>query len=227
MPPVIDPEDEEVYRNLLDTELFFDNVAKELICHICFSILNDPVFNGCTEQHLFCRTCITTWLNTKSECPVDRQTVTINDIQSQPAFKRVIDGLRLRCPNHGEGCQRTGTVSDMRSHVSECSRNLCGTRNQSTNSNTGSNNSISIKVVFKGKIPYIVSVNQLDTVLTLRRRVADKEGLDIRYVVLNSQDGKVLNDDNRKLSDCNVRDGSLVWSTQRCDGGFLTTILYY
>ncbi|XP_054169211.1 TNF receptor-associated factor family protein DDB_G0272829-like [Oppia nitens] len=217
MSRVVGPEDEEVYRNLLHTELFIDNVAKEFICPICLSIINDPVLISCVAQHMFCRQCITASLQTKSECPVDRQSVTVNDIRPQPAFKRVIDGLRLRCPNHGEGCQRTGTVSDMRSHVFECSRNLCGTRKQTT---TGTNNSMSIKVVFKGKLPYILSVNQMDTVLTLRRRIADKEGLDIRYVEINSQAGKVLNDDNRKLSDCNVRDGSLVWSTQRCDGGF-------
>ncbi|XP_054153781.1 TNF receptor-associated factor 6-like [Oppia nitens] len=216
---VIGPEEEKVYRNLYYADLFIDDLANEFQCSICLAIMNDPMLVNCPAQHMYCRLCITTSLATKQSCPLDRQAVTMDDVRPLPAIKRVIDGLRMKCPNHAEGCEKTDTVSVMGFHIFECSRGGCGT-DPSMSRNDVFGKEITVKVSHDGKPRYLIKAYENDVVLALKRRIGDRLGIQATDVVINLNQ-QVLDEhyDSRTLSECNIRDGSLVWWTDRTHGG--------
>lgn len=57
-------------------------IEDELICHICFCLLENPVIFPC--EHLFCWECIYKWLEYQRLCPVDRKRITLDDMKPAP-----------------------------------------------------------------------------------------------------------------------------------------------
>ncbi|CAM9722336.1 unnamed protein product, partial [Discosporangium mesarthrocarpum] len=58
-----------------------------LTCPTCHEILVDPVSLPCSGSHVFCRECITGWLENKLDCPTCRQEVALSylkDIKKDP-----------------------------------------------------------------------------------------------------------------------------------------------
>lgn len=83
-----------------------EEILKNLECQICFKIFNDPCSqgegSGC--QHVFCRTCITTWIEThpysdndRRPCPLCRANINKNYLQTQIVIKNIIDSLQRIC----------------------------------------------------------------------------------------------------------------------------------
>ena len=54
-------------------------VDEELICPICSGVLQDPVHTPQCE-HAFCRDCIKKWLERTQACPIDRFSITAQQV---------------------------------------------------------------------------------------------------------------------------------------------------
>jgi hypothetical protein len=54
--------------------------VKEYSCHICYFICVSPV--TCTNGHLFCRSCVSRWISTNSQCPTCRSKLEPSDLKA-------------------------------------------------------------------------------------------------------------------------------------------------
>ena len=77
---------------------FTKELHDALKCLICHEVLTDP--RMCPEGHSFCAICITTWLDMKGECPIDRVDRSIEDFAIARPLVDLIDELNLLCTNY-------------------------------------------------------------------------------------------------------------------------------
>lgn len=99
------------------------SVPKDLICHICLDLADNPVVTSCS--HIFCSNCLQSSRQQSNSCPVDRvplgSTRQIKD--SSPILYRIWNSIALRCPHaHSRSCIWTGTASGYSEHLSTCAR---------------------------------------------------------------------------------------------------------
>lgn len=82
-----------------------DTVDEELNCHICLSPMISPLDTTC--GHSFCSICITQTVKSIKMCPLDRKPTTVGQLrESNYAFKRMLDKLKVKCPNCSAGMER-------------------------------------------------------------------------------------------------------------------------
>ncbi len=96
---------------------FVYKVPEDHQCTICTSILTDPIQNECCGQ-LFCDGCLKEWLQKQKTCPHCRETkfAFIKDKR----MKRVIDSLKIYCPNRSKGCDKITTLGECNQHLEKC-----------------------------------------------------------------------------------------------------------
>eukprot|EP00997_Jenningsia_sp_PLL12_P004690 NODE_1955_length_1026_cov_100.370522_g1587_i0.p1 GENE.NODE_1955_length_1026_cov_100.370522_g1587_i0~~NODE_1955_length_1026_cov_100.370522_g1587_i0.p1 ORF type:complete len:317 (-),score=110.59 NODE_1955_length_1026_cov_100.370522_g1587_i0:76-984(-) len=96
-----------------------DPLPEDLQCSICLHVATDAVV---TEEcgHLFCKLCITTALERKTECPVDRSPLTQDQIRKDVRARRRIQALAVWCHNRRGGCTWKGCYSDLERHYDKC-----------------------------------------------------------------------------------------------------------
>ena len=98
-------------------------VAKEdLICPICYEVpVSTPVVTPC--DHFFCRGCITEALKCNQCCPMDRNPVTLDEVQdvdkNGPTWKTWSETV-VECKGHELGCSWSGAVQDYAHHDKSC-----------------------------------------------------------------------------------------------------------
>ena len=73
-------------------------VDEELLCGICTEVLHEP--HCCREGHTFCKGCITTSLDKKKTCPIDREKLTAETLSRVRPVENMVQKLVVRCPNH-------------------------------------------------------------------------------------------------------------------------------
>ena len=118
-----------------------DEELDELTCGICQDILTDPVVTQCCRQ-TYCTACIHQWLIDNNTCPNDRKTLQLNGLT--PAAKMVINllnKLKVKCENHGFGCETISTIEEMSKHMKICDKN-CKSCEKLRENNIKSNNEI-------------------------------------------------------------------------------------
>jgi hypothetical protein len=89
-----------------------------MLVHDC-SVLRDACDTvcGCT----FCRACILKWLDKSRTCPIDRKFLRVTCLRpTHRLIKSLLDGLRLRCPHHREGCPEVLRLEAWNRHVAIC-----------------------------------------------------------------------------------------------------------
>eukprot|EP00993_Chasmostoma_nieuportense_P002581 NODE_3364_length_981_cov_52.450820_g3218_i0.p1 GENE.NODE_3364_length_981_cov_52.450820_g3218_i0~~NODE_3364_length_981_cov_52.450820_g3218_i0.p1 ORF type:complete len:308 (-),score=86.44 NODE_3364_length_981_cov_52.450820_g3218_i0:35-958(-) len=98
---------------------FVDTIPEDLQCGICLTAAKDAVV---TEEcgHLFCKQCISTALERKKECPVDRTPLTVDQIRKDVRTQRKIQALSVFCWNRKGGCSWRGCLSDLEKHGDKC-----------------------------------------------------------------------------------------------------------
>lgn len=75
-------------------------------CPICRSPLVDPVYTTCL--HVFCSSCINEALKRSQSCPIDRKTLTPEEISPAPIMiANLVNELVVYCPNSELGCETT------------------------------------------------------------------------------------------------------------------------
>ncbi|CAG9819694.1 unnamed protein product [Phaedon cochleariae] len=87
-------------------------------CPICLAWLRDPVLTSC--GHRFCRSCIYSWLERESACPVDNMKLKKEDIFPDNFTRREISQQRTKCPNIVRGCLVELSPLDVESHLLVC-----------------------------------------------------------------------------------------------------------
>ncbi|KAI8096282.1 uncharacterized protein BX664DRAFT_355666 [Halteromyces radiatus] len=82
----------------------------ELLCGLCNDILDEPMQVHCSEDHMFCRSCLATY--EKASCPSCLEPLDKASFQLSKFVKRQISRLRIRCIYHSLGCTWEGLLED-------------------------------------------------------------------------------------------------------------------
>ncbi len=96
---------------------FVDKVPEDNLCSICTNILSEPVIVECCGQ-LFCEECLKKWIQRQKTCPHCRNTE-LKYIKNR-RMKRIIDGLRIFCPNRSKGCDKISNKNECSAHLKTC-----------------------------------------------------------------------------------------------------------
>ncbi len=98
---------------------FVDEVPEDYRCTDidCTNILTDPVLTGCCGR-LFCDGCLKNWLQKQKTCPHCDEANFIN--MKDLRMKRVIDSLKIYCPNRSKGCDKITTLGECNQHLEKC-----------------------------------------------------------------------------------------------------------
>lgn len=122
----------------IDVTRFVEPVDDEFKCSICLNVLEKPVHGTC--GHVFCRACITTWLESGpplrhsasgrrvlrfvGSCPVDRKVLHQDDlIEAALPFRALLSRLRIKCQYAEFGCPQVVAVAGHADHVKVCNFN--------------------------------------------------------------------------------------------------------
>ena len=102
---------------------FVGAVSDRLNCNICTKVLRDPHLTVCCGQH-FCESCLNKWFTRqgKESCPHCRAEGEFNHVIHK-GLRSEVNQLKIRCSNHGVGCQWTGELGELKHLESD---NGCG-----------------------------------------------------------------------------------------------------
>lgn len=106
-----------------DVNRFVEQVDEEVICPICFNVLEDPIqINYC--EHSYCKQCINEWLIEHPNCPIDREKVSSRNLSPISRLLRVLlSRLRIRCENESRGCNHVSSLETIHVHAAVCEFN--------------------------------------------------------------------------------------------------------
>lgn len=107
---------------------------EELICSICRCVFYDPV--ECPCRHVYCRTCISSWLSRRKTCPVCRKRASTSKLQTVvPIIKNMIMKLTIHCPNIERGCKQKIALEAYDSHIANCDYGIVQCKNANCKEN--------------------------------------------------------------------------------------------
>lgn len=116
-----------------DTDLIISSIDDELKCPICYRLLEDPV-QGVNCDHVFCRLCINSWLNSSNKCPIDREQLFKHHLTSAPKILvNLINRLEAKCSNSAHGCNVTLPLGLLCEHLKWCYFRSVNEKPQSVN----------------------------------------------------------------------------------------------
>ena len=97
---------------------FVAAVPDRLNCNICTKVLRDPHLAVCCGQH-FCESCLNKWFTGqgKESCPHCRAEGEAFKYVINKGLRSEINQLKIRCSNHGKGCQWTGELGELKPHL--------------------------------------------------------------------------------------------------------------
>lgn len=111
----------------INKHLFIDSKdLQKTICSICFEMFKNPTLlnNGTRTRelcaHTFCLLCITRSLQSLQQCPLCKQSTTIDQLLPNPQMRRDINELELKCYYYKEGCTWKGSIDSFTKHTNEC-----------------------------------------------------------------------------------------------------------
>ena len=95
---------------------FIDEVPDDFFCKLCRHVARQPHLTSCCGEH-YCHTCIAAILQDKKPCPSCKEEMftTLMDKRDQ----RKILALRVCCVKKERGCQWTGKVEQLDTHIDE------------------------------------------------------------------------------------------------------------
>ena len=98
---------------------FVGEVADRYICQICTKVLREPHLAVCCGQH-FCESCLNKWFNRqqgRQSCPHCRAEGAAFSHVINKGLRSEINQLKIRCINRGEGCEWTGELGTLKTHL--------------------------------------------------------------------------------------------------------------
>jgi len=94
---------------------FIDTSLRDFDCPICLRVLQDPFLTECCGHH-FCNACVKSILQSSSECPVCKAQPVYGIVDKR--FKRELNDAKIYCSLRSQGCEWTGPLSDLTTHLS-------------------------------------------------------------------------------------------------------------
>ena len=97
---------------------FVDKISERFNCNICTKVLRNPHLAVCCGQH-FCESCLNEWFTRqgKESCPHCRAEGEGFNHVIHKGVRSEINQLKIKCINHGEGCQWTGELGGLKQHL--------------------------------------------------------------------------------------------------------------
>ncbi len=112
--------EERVENGCYPTEIFLDQAIAKKTCPIGYGIFNNAVFDK--YGYSYCESCIHRWLDTKLECPLNKQRLTRTDIIINRAMRDEIEEAKVICLYSKRGCRWEGKLKQLQEHInSDCS----------------------------------------------------------------------------------------------------------
>ena len=106
-----------------DVTRFTGDVDEELICAICKGVLEMPE-QAPRCEHAFCSICIREWLTQQETCPVDRGSLTSQELATAPRILRnLLSRLTISCEFATHGCTACVKLDQLAAHQEKCSNN--------------------------------------------------------------------------------------------------------
>lgn len=94
---------------------FLDGPSKHWSCPICLELLKDPFLTECCGNH-FCDRCINNVKRQRNVCPLCKA-CPIKGITDKH-IKREINEAQIYCPLRSQGCEWTGELGNLNTHMS-------------------------------------------------------------------------------------------------------------
>ncbi|KAG1735154.1 uncharacterized protein EDB91DRAFT_1145567 [Suillus paluster] len=98
---------------------YVEQPNSNLICCICHAPFTNPT-SARTCLHTFCHDCITTAVQHSPQCPIDRSSLSLDDLSpANPIVKHLVDELIIECPNRVSGCTQTFQRQLLSAHIKD------------------------------------------------------------------------------------------------------------
>ncbi|RYE35690.1 MAG: hypothetical protein EOP48_30170, partial [Sphingobacteriales bacterium] len=100
-----------------------NSIPRQFICAICTDVVEKPVETP--DGNLFCQIDIETWLMRSSKCPITRKPLRKENLKvPSNVVLSLISDLVVYCGNKTCGCNWTGPLGNLPSHLLTCSHKL-------------------------------------------------------------------------------------------------------
>ena len=96
---------------------FVEEPSQDMFCPVTFDVLRDPHQTTCCGHHISA----TAGARLQQEgkpCPMCKEPNFTT--QTDKYFKRVVNGLKVRCPHKGSGCEWMGDLGSIDQHANSC-----------------------------------------------------------------------------------------------------------
>lgn len=126
-----------------DPSLFVSKVDSELKCPICQGVVEKPV-HGINCNHIYCSTCVRSWLRHSLTCPLDR--LPLNESQLRPGPRIIVSllkNLEIKCTNYNRGCCWIMKLCELDQHLTWCAFKAPSSEINISNSNSNNVNNSS------------------------------------------------------------------------------------
>ena len=111
--------EERVESGCYPIEIFLDPGVAKKTCPIGYGVFNNAVFDK--YGYTYCEFCIHRWLDTKLECPLNKQRLTRADIIINRTMRDEIEEANIICIYSKRGCQWSGNLKELQGHInSDC-----------------------------------------------------------------------------------------------------------
>ena len=99
---------------------FATTVNRNFLCLICFNVLKDPVLCP-RNQHCYCRSCITKYLENSQRCPTCADELTVETLaEPNRMVKDLLNELNIHCVYMNRGCKKIVQLQHLDQHEATC-----------------------------------------------------------------------------------------------------------
>ena len=96
---------------------FVEEPSQDMFCPVTFEVLRDPHQTTCCGHHISA-TAGARLQREGKPCPMCKEPNFTT--QTDKYFKRVVNGLKVRCPHKGSGCEWMGDLGSLDQHANSC-----------------------------------------------------------------------------------------------------------
>ncbi|KAI9018495.1 hypothetical protein CLU79DRAFT_290752 [Phycomyces nitens] len=111
-------------------DVLIEGPCPDLFCGLCQDLLDEPIQVRCPEDHIFCKQCITNYIEQNDVCPFCQTTIDPSQFQPSKFVMRQIGRLPVYCVYRATGCSWQGLFYEDHSNQCEHQPADCPNRDQ-------------------------------------------------------------------------------------------------